>query len=42
MLLEYDKYKSKLPDELTDVERDYLEALKDMQKRLKESKNILA
>ena len=34
-LLEYEKYKAKLPDELTDVERDYLEALKDMQKRLK-------
>jgi hypothetical protein len=33
---EYEIYRAALPDDLTDVERAYLETLKDMQKRLKE------
>jgi hypothetical protein len=35
-LSEYGKYKAKLPDSLTDVEKAYLDTLKDMQKRIKE------
>ena len=34
---EYDDYKSHLNDELTDVEKAYLETLKQMQKKLKAS-----
>jgi hypothetical protein len=34
---EYDLYRRQLPDELTDVEKAYLETLKDMQRRLKDS-----
>jgi hypothetical protein len=32
---EYDVYRSQLPDDLTDVEKAYLDTLRDMQKRLK-------
>jgi len=33
--LEYDAYQKQLPDELTDVEKAYLDTLRDIQKRLK-------
>jgi hypothetical protein len=33
---EYDRYHKQLPDEMTEVEKAYLETLKDMQKRLKD------
>jgi hypothetical protein len=32
---EYDTYRAQLPDDLTDVEKAYLDTLRDMQKRLK-------
>jgi hypothetical protein len=32
---EYDSYRRQLPDELTDVEKAYLDTLKQMQKKLK-------
>jgi hypothetical protein len=32
---EYDTYRAQLPDDLTDVEKAYLEALRDMQGRIK-------
>jgi hypothetical protein len=32
---EYDTYRAQLPDDLSDVEKAYLDTLKDMQKRLK-------
>ena len=32
---EYEAYRAQLPDELTDVEKAYLDTLRDMQKRLK-------
>lgn len=32
---EYDQYRAQLADELTDVEKAYLETLKQMQKKLK-------
>lgn len=35
-LREYEAYRAALPDDLTDVERAYLDTLKDMQKRLKD------
>lgn len=35
----YDRYRAQLADELTDVEKAYLETLKDMQKRLKDGGN---
>jgi hypothetical protein len=31
---EYESYKNQLPDDLSDVERAYLDTLRDMQKRL--------
>jgi hypothetical protein len=33
---EYDAYRAQLADELSDVEKAYLDTLKDMQKRLKD------
>jgi hypothetical protein len=33
---EYDTYRAQLPDDLSDVEKAYLDTLKDMQKRLKD------
>jgi len=36
---EYATYRSQLPDELTEVEKAYLDTLRDMQKRLKDGKN---
>jgi hypothetical protein len=35
-LKEYDIYRVQLPDDLTNVEKAYLETLKQMQKKLKE------
>jgi hypothetical protein len=32
---EYESYKKQLPDELTNVEKDYLDTLRDIQKRMK-------
>jgi hypothetical protein len=32
---EYNVYRAQLPDKLTDVERAYLDTLRDMQKKLK-------
>jgi len=34
---EYDTYRTQLSDDLTDVEKAYLDNLRDMQKRLKDS-----
>ena len=33
---EYDAYREQLPDDLSDVEKAYLDTLRDMQKRLKD------
>jgi hypothetical protein len=33
---EYDAYRAQIPDDLTDVEKAYLDTLRDMQKKLKD------